>query len=188
MATLHLRAPKSTVLLCGTHKDKSQALRKRSPSIEKFLQDVEESVNQKHEDWKRDRREGNPVNNRDGELELVSGIQLVSSSPTVRPSDSGLRGLQEKLSCGTGTRWWIPPSWCLAMVVLDAIRDKIDPVEAARRFVEGLPPPQQTGKRTWITREDLSCHWETVQECSDIPAYLKADDREFTLESVLDLR
>ena len=196
LATLHLRAPQSTVLLCGTHKDKcvplnifekSQALHKRPPSIGKTLQDVEESVNQKHKEWKQDRREGHT--NRDEELELVSGIQLVSSSPTLRYRDSGLLVLQAKLiTYGTGIRWWIPPSWRLALVVLDAVRDEIAPVEAARLFVEDLPQPQQTGKRTWIARKDLSRHWETVQECSFLPAYLKAEDREFTLESVLDLR
>ena len=195
MATLHLRAPRSTVLLCGTHKDKcvqvnpekSKALRKLSPPIEVVLEHVEVPVNQKYEQWKKDRREG--FTNRDEKLELRSGIQLVSSSPTLLYSDSGLLDLQEKIKrCGTGTRWSIPPSWRLALVVLDAVRDKIDPVEAAQCFVEDLPPPRQTGKRTWIARKDLSRHWETVQECSDIPAYVKADDREFTLESVLELR
>ena len=116
----------------------------------------------------------------------------MSSSPALRYSDSGLLDFQEKIkTCGTGTRWWIPPSWRLALVVLDAVRDKIDPVEAALRFVnpEDLPPLQSAGKRrTWIAREDLSRHWETVQECSDIPAVLKADDREFALKIVLDLR
>ena len=196
MATLHLRAPRSTVLLCGTHKDKcvqvnpekSKAMRKWSPPIEVVLEHVEVSVNQKHEQWKKDRREG--FTNRDEELELLSGIQLVSSSPTLPYNDSGLLDLQEKIKrCGTGTRWWIPPSWCLALVVLDAVRDRIDPVEAARHIVnlEDLPPPLQT-KKTWIAKEDLWRHWKTVQECSDIPAYLKSDDREFTLESVLDLR
>ncbi|CAN0408211.1 unnamed protein product, partial [Ascophyllum nodosum] len=183
LATLHLRAPQSTVLLCGTHKDKCVPLN----IFEKTLQDVEESVNQKHKEWKRDRRKGHT--NRDEELELVSGIQLVSSSPTLRYSDSGLLVLQAKLiTYGTGTQWWIPPSWSLALVVLDAVRDEIAPVEAARLFVENLPPPQRTGKCPWIAREDLSRHWETVQECSFLPAYLKAEDREFTLESVLDLR
>ena len=183
LATLHLRAPQSTVLLCGTHKDKCVPLN----IFEKTLQDVEESVNQKHKEWKRDRRKGHT--NRDEELELVSGIQLVSSSPTLRYSGSGLLVLQAKLiTYGTGTQWWIPPSWSLALVVLDAVRDEIAPVEAARLFVENLPPPQRTGKCTWIAREDLSRHWETVQECSFLPAYLKAEDREFTLESVLDLR
>ncbi|CAN0429790.1 unnamed protein product, partial [Ascophyllum nodosum] len=96
LATLHLRAPQSTVLLCGTDKDKcvrvnllekSLALRRRSPPIGKTLKDVEESVNQKHQKWKEDRRKGHT--NRDEELELLSGIQLVSSSPTLRYSDSG---------------------------------------------------------------------------------------------------
>ncbi|CAN0437349.1 unnamed protein product, partial [Ascophyllum nodosum] len=120
VATLHLRAPRSTVLLCGTHKDKcvqvnpekSKAMRKWSPPIEVVLEHVEVSVNQKHEQWKKDRREG--FTNRDEELELLSGIQLVSSSPTLPYNDSGLLDLQEKIKrCGTGTRWWIPPSWCL---------------------------------------------------------------------------
>ena len=184
------------MLLCGTHKDKcvrvnllekSLALRRRSPPIGKTLKDVEESVNQKHQKWKEDRRKGHT--NRDEELELLSGIQLVSSSPTLRYSDSGLLDLQEKLkTCGTGTRWWIPPSWRLALVVLDAVRNKIDPVEAARRFVEILPPLQPTGKCTWIARNELMDLWKTVQKSRDFPADLKADDPEFALKSVLDLR
>ena len=115
----------------------------------------------------------------------------MSSSPKLLYSESGLLDLQKKLkTCGTGTRWRIPPSWRLALVVLDAVRDNVDPVDAARHFVnpENPSPPQQTEKRTWIARKDLSHHWKTVQECGDIPAHLKAEDRGFTLESVLDLR
>ena len=146
LGTLHLRAPRSTVLLCGTHKDqcvpvnlleKLLAVLRQSPSMEKILKDVEESVNIRHQEWKEGRREG--FTNMDEKLELLSGIQLVSSSPTY--SNSGLPDLQKKLqSCEMGIRWWIPPSWRLALEVLDAVRDKIDPVEAARRFVENLPP------------------------------------------------
>ena len=198
LATLHLRAPLSTVLLCGTHKDKCLPVNlvekllaglKQCPSFEEILKDVEESVKKKHQKWKENRREG--FRNRDEELQLMSGIQLVSSSPTLRYSDSGLPDLREKLqSCGTGIRWWIPLSWRLALEVLDAVRDKIDPVETARRFVnpEGLPPLQSAGKCTWIARNELSRHWKTVQDCSFLPAYLKADDPEFALKSVLDLR
>ena len=194
LATLHLRAPRSTVLLCGTHKDKCVsvsllekllAVRRQSPSMEKILKDVEESVNIKHQEWKDGRREG--FTNMDEKLELLSGIQLVSSSPTY--SNSGLPDLQKKLqSCGMGIRWWIPPSWRLALEVLDAVRDKIDPVRAARRFVENLPPLKSTAKCTWIARKELMDLWKTVQECNDLPADLKADDPEFALKTVLDLR
>ena len=30
--------------------------------------------------------------------------------------------------------------------------------------------------------------WKTIQECNDLPADLKADDLEFALKTVLDLR
>ncbi|CAN0421385.1 unnamed protein product, partial [Ascophyllum nodosum] len=107
LTTLHLRAPRSTVLLCGTHKDKSlannffaksMAWLRRSPSIEAIMEDVEQSIKNKYDEWKRERRTGQPsMTSTNGGLQVERGIQLVSSSPTWPYSESGLPDLQERL-------------------------------------------------------------------------------------------
>ncbi|CAM9968091.1 unnamed protein product [Ascophyllum nodosum] len=138
LATLHLRAPRSTVLLCCTHKDKLVpgnflakllAWLRRSPSIEAVMADAAILVRDKHEEWKNERRT-DPIGRTsiDEGLQMECGIQLVSSSPTLPYLKSGLPDLRERLKeCGEGTRWLIPPSWRLALVVLDAVRDGLNP-------------------------------------------------------------
>ena len=201
LTTLHLRAPRSTVLLCGTHKDKilpnnllakSTAWLRRSPSIETIMEDVEQSIKKKYEEWKRGRRPGlTSITSIDGGLQVERGVQLVSSSPTWPYLKSGLPDLQERLKkCGNGSRWLIPPSWCHALVALDAVRDGVDPVEAVRRYLkrEDPLPVVTTEKRSWIRWEVLRLHWKHVQDCVDLPAELKPKDPDFALESAMDLR
>ena len=201
LTTLHLRAPRSTVLLCGTHKDKSlannffaksMAWLRRSPSIEAIMEDVEQSIKNKYDEWKRERRTGHPsMTSTNGGLQVERGIQLVSSSPTWPYSESGLPDLQERLKeCGNGSRWLIPPSWCHALVVLDAVRDGVNPVEAVRRYLksEDPLPVVTTEKLSWVHWETLRLHWKHVQDSVDLPAELKPEDPDFALESAMDLR
>ena len=195
LATLQMRAPHSRVLLCGTHKDKCVptnvlskllAWLRRSPSIEAVMADVEQSIKVKHEQRRDNRRAS-----MDEGLKLESGILLVSSSPTVHYCESGLPELQERLKeCGEGTSWLIPPSWRLALVVLDAVRDGVNSVEAARHYVnpEGPRPLESVEKRSWIVRDELSVRWKHVQDSVDLPAELRPDDPEFALETAMDLR
>ena len=201
LTTLHLRAPRSTVLLCGTHKDKSlpnnfvaksMARLRRSPSIETIMEDVEQSIKTKYEQWKRKRRTGpTSMTSINRGLQVERGIQLVSSSPTWPYLKSGLPDLQERLKeCGNGSRWLIPPSWCHALVVLDAVRDGVNPAEAVRRYLkrEDPLPVVTTEKLGWIHWEALRLHWKDVQGSVDLPAELKAEDPDFALESAMDLR
>ena len=200
LTTLYLRAPRSTVLLCGTHKDKclannsakSMAWLRRSPSVEAIIEDVEQSIKNKYEKWKREPRTGQPsMTSTNGGLQVERGIQLVSSSPTWPYSTSGLPDLQERMKeCGNGSRWLIPPSWCHALVVLDAVRDGVNPVEAVRRYLkrEGPLPVVATEKLSWVHWETLRLHWKHVQDSVDLPAELKPEDPDFALESAMDLR
>ena len=155
-----------------------------SPSVEKVVAGVEQ--------WISERRTGPTLGtSTDKGPNLISGVQLVSSSPTWPFFKSGLPDLHKRLKeCGEGTRWLIPPSWRTALVLLDALRDGVNPVEAVRRYTRGEPPLPvvPTKKRSWVSYETLRRDWQDVQNCPELSPELKPDDPHFALEIAMDLR
>ena len=144
------------------------------------------------EQWKSERRTDPTLGtSSDKGLDLISGVQLVSSSPTLPYLKSGLPDLHKRLNeCGEGTRWLIPPSWRIALVLLDALRDGVNPVEAVRRYIHGESPLPvvPTKKRSWVRCESLRRDWQDVQNCPELSPELKPDDPYFALEIAMDLR
>ena len=155
-----------------------------SPSVEEVMAGVEQ--------WKSERRTDPTLGtSSDKDLNLISGVQLVSSSPTLPYLKSGLPDLHKRLKeCEEGTRWLIPPSWRIALVFLDALRDGVNPVEAVRRYIHGERPLPvvPTKKRSWVSCETLRRDWQDVQNSLELSPELKPDDPTFALEIAMDLR
>lgn len=198
LAALRLRTPQATVIFVATHKDKcvpgnrltnALAWLQRSKSIEETMAEVERSLIEKHEEWKRYRREGPPNAFTDGDLTLEAGIHLVSSSPS-SPAN-GLLELEERLQkCGENTRSWIPPSWNLALTVLEASRSGIDPMTAAVCHVTNAahPEPIPANKRAWMSMKEIRDSWIRVQDYPGLPRDYRSDDPSFALKRAMDLR
>lgn len=87
--------------------------------------DVEEILKIKHEAWKK--RRGVPT---DRGMAVEKGVVLVSSSPTLSAEENGVADLLKRLEGRKGTTSSVPPSWSLALVVLDALKYKVDPLDA----------------------------------------------------------
>lgn len=191
LKTLHLRAPNSTVLLCASHMDKceprnfmarSLAKLTRSRPYKEVITDIETSIRGKHGQ--------RTVVTRS--LKLANGIELVSSCPSVCPSESGLSHLIGRIQeCGKGTKCLIPPSWRLALEVLDALRDGREPLEACRRFWRNENRPQvvSTEKCNWITNDNLWSRWKgVIENFAMAPKDFTPADPKFVLDCVIDLR
>ena len=73
-------------------------------------------------------------------------------------------------------------------MVLDALRDGVQPVEAVRRYRENEDSldPVTSNKRNWVPMDEVKLHWEHVVD--SLQMNLTRDEREFVLESVLHLR
>ena len=157
--------------------------------LDGMLKGVEKTISEKHEQWKSGRRTG-PTRGFSGVgLKLEPGIELVSSSPSVRHGESGLPNLKTRLeNCGKGVRSLIPQSWSIALVVLDALRDGVQPEEAARRYRENEDSldPVTAHKHIWVSMDVVKLHWKYVVDKLNLN--LTHDVQEFVLESVLDLR
>lgn len=184
---LHLRAPHSTVILVGTHSDKivggwytklfSWLRREKSPSA--VMADVEETLRAKHEAWKRKRGAS-----MDEGLTVAEGVVLVSSSPEAL--DSNIQALLERFENQKGTTSFIPPSWSLALVVLDALKYGLDPLLALVYWEKKRPLP--VPEVTWasVEKREIEEAWKEVQD--NLPLDQKAGDPSFAMESALTIR
>eukprot|EP00752_Nemacystus_decipiens_P014395 g12804.t1 len=187
ISALHLRAPYCTVVLVGTHSDKIAGgwwtkLRRRlcmAPSQNSIMADVEKTLKSKHEAWKARRGISS-----DGGLKVQEGIVLVTSSPEAL--ENGVSGLLNRFEGLKGTTSFIPPSWSLALVVLDALKYKVGPLDTLRCWQERRPLPSSEVRRTWIAKKAIEEAWEEVQNA--MPPDQKAGDPLFAMESALHLR
>ena len=187
ITALHLRAPHSTVILVGTHSDKitggwySWMLSRvgLAPSVPSVMADVEEELKAKHEAWKA--RRGIPT---DDGLTVQEGIVLVSSSPEA--ADNNVSELLDRLDSQEGTTSFIPPSWSLALVVLDALKYGKDPLFASLCWANDRPLPVSEVKRTWVETRIIMEAWQEVQD--GLPPDRKAGDPSFAMESAIKLR
>lgn len=187
ITALHLRAPHCTVILVGTHSDKiaggwlTKSLRwlGMSPSLSSVMTDVETTLKAKHEAWKE--RRGLPT---DKGLTVQEGIVLVSSSPDAL--DNGVPELLTRLMSVKGTTSFIPPSWSLALLVLDALKYEMEPLDALACWQNKTQLPSSEVKRTWVDMKATSEAWQEVQNA--LPPGRKAGDPTFAMESALNLR
>ena len=174
ITALHLRAPQSTVVLVGTHVDEI-------PSANAVMADVEEMLKTKHEAWKKRRRKSG-----DAGLKVEPGVVLVSSSPTRSGLDSGVTDLLQRLESQEGTTSFIPPSWSLALVVLDALKYRVEPLDALACWQEQKPLDVPRDKLMWVEARTITDAWQKVQD--ELPDDEKAVDPSFAMESALKLR
>lgn len=189
ITALHLRAPQSTVILVGTHSDKipggwytrllSQL--RRAPSVTSVMADFEEMLKTNHEAWKQ--RRGIST---DKGLTVENGVVLVSSSPTLSSEENGVKDLLERLESQEGTPSFIPPSWSLALAVLDALKYRVDPLDALERWREKKQLPVRKDKLMWVEMTKITEAWEKVQQ--KLLPKEKPDDADFAMESALNLR
>jgi len=145
------------------------------------MADVEEMLKTEHKAWKKKRGVRS-----DNGLVVEPGIVLASSSPTHSGPDSGVVELLQRLKGREGTTSFIPPSWSLALVVLDALKCRLDPLDALAcwKNKEPLTVPHDTLK--WVEAKKITEAWQRVQE--ELPDDQKAGDPSFAMESALNLR
>lgn len=188
ITALHLRAPQSTVVLVGTHNDEiaggwcTKLLRRLgiAPSLRSVMADVENALKIKHDAWKA--RRGITM---DEGLKVEGGITLVSSSPDA--VDNGVSELLTRFESHEGTTSFIPPSWSLALMVLDALKYGVPPLDALKCWEEGLPLQANFEvQRTWTQRKTITEAWQKMQD--DLPSDQNAGDPLFAMNSALNLR
>lgn len=194
VTALHLRAPRSTVILVGTHCDKiagrwyTKLLSRLNlaPSLSSVMTDVEKTLKTKHEAWKARRNEIQTGSSTDEGLSMENGIILVSSSPTFSALDNGVSELLTRLESQNGTTSYIPPSWSLALAVLDALKYGLRPLFALTCWENSRPLPYSKVKQTWVKKTKIELAWKQVQD--ELPLDQKAGDPAFAMESALNLR
>jgi len=188
ITALHLRAPHSTVILVGTHSDKITSdwynwMLSRlglAPPVSSVMADVEKALRAKHDAW-RARRRGMST---DGGLRVEEGIVLVSSSPEA--VDNNVSELLNRLQSQEGTTSFIPPSWSLALMVLDALKYGKDHLLASQCWANDRQLPITEVKRTWVEMRTIADAWKEVQD--GLPIDRKAGNPSFAMESALKLR
>ncbi|CAM9666690.1 unnamed protein product [Ectocarpus fasciculatus] len=187
ITALHLRAPECTVILVGTHSDRitggwsTKLLRHlgMTPSLDSVMADVETALKAEHDAWKE--RRGIST---DKGLTVEEGIVLVSSSP--ESLSNGVPELLARFERHKGTTSFIPPSWSLALVVLDALKYGIEPLDALSFWEAGQPLVNSDVKQTWIQKKTIMEAWGQVQD--SLPLDKKAGDPSFAMKSALKLR
>lgn len=187
ITALHLRAPHSRVVLVGTHSDKiargwcTKLLcgLGLAPSLSSAMADVEKTLKTKHEAWKA--RRG--ISTDEG-LTVEEGVVLVSSSPEAL--DNGVSELLTRFESHEGTTSFIPPSWSWALLVLDALKYGVKPVDAVNCWEKGRPLPISEVKRTWVKKNDIAEEWQQVQNC--LSPDRQAGDPSLAMKSALNLR
>lgn len=203
VTALHHRAPGSTVILVGTHKDRcegggwcTQQIARLGPTpfLNQAMEDVGNTLNDTYEAWKKCRHKANMSPSLEYGVTVNPDVVFVSSSSGVPNTCNGISDLLDLLGKQNGTKSWIPPSWGLALVVLDALRDGQEPVDAVESSLNRLQPPQpssdsptsEKGKITAIDMDFIKEQWNKVQEW--LPLEHKARDPSFAMESALALR
>lgn len=194
VTALHLRAPQSTVILVGTHSDEvadgwytkllSRLSLAQSPSS--VMADVEKTLKTKHEAWKARRNEAQTGLSTDSILTVESGVLPVSSSPTLSALENGVPELLARFASQSGTTSYIPPSWSLALVVLDSLKYGWKPLFALTCWENARPLPLSEVKRMWVEEEEIALTWKEVQD--ELPPSRRAGDPVFAMESAMKLR
>lgn len=133
----------------------------------------ETTLKAKHEAWKA--RRGTST---DESLTAQGGIVLVSYSPG--PLNNGVSELLTRFGSLKGTTSCIPPSWSLALLVLDALMFRMDPLRPLT-----CPLPSSEVRRTWIDKKAIAEAWKDMQNV--LPPGEKAGDPSFAMESALNL-
>lgn len=187
ITALHLRASCSTVILVGTQRDKiaggwcTKLLRRMGvvPALSSVMADVEEALKIKHQAWKA-RRELLT----DERLMVEGGIVLANSSPG--SLNRGVSELLTRLESLRGTTLFIPPSWSLALVVLNALKYGVEPLDALTCWQNDEQLQFSDVKRAWVERRTIHEAWQDVQD--ELPLDQKPDDPLFAMRCASEWR
>ena len=119
---------------------------------------VETLVKKMLKEWKDHRNEPYVT-----EVVLLGGVSRISCKDYV-----GFVELVNRVLEQAATEIQLPPTWHLALVVVNALRDRISPLEAVRRHVEqdetgvvGLKPGH-AGVNALMTKEEMFHLWKEV--------------------------
>lgn len=147
---LHLRAPGVTVILVANKCDKA------TDDVEETIRKVEKRVNLMLNDWKNRRGQKHPK-----EVNLLS-----DSFPVSCDNYTGITALINRINQHGATEIMVPPAWDLALHVVDALRHRRSPINAARRYMgspvdDAAEGEMQSG--SFIPRDDLSDLWSRIE-------------------------
>lgn len=156
LTILHLRAPRACVMLVANKCDKG---------IEEYSQladRVENSVRTVLEQWLSKRGLGDQHGKTLITSSLLRGTSLVSCQNYL-----GMSELVQRISEFGSTSIEVPPSWNLALAVLNALRTEKSPLAVASEHLGLSSAPLDIGKEgkwthTSVTREEISSKWQDV--------------------------
>ena len=153
--TLHLRAPDSTVLLVANKCDGS--IGNFSETVRKVRTRVTELLSQWHD--------SRGFNSQDAIH--VSTINVLAETCKVSCRDGlGLVDLVDVITAQSCASLSVPPSWDLALAFLDALRDKKEPLQAARDRLglssSGPVHCEDGPSRLYIPKKALAYQWNAL--------------------------
>lgn len=151
---LHLRAPDSTVILVA---NKCDLVVGDSTST---AQTVGRRVKDLLEEWQHSRGMDGDGRERLPTLDLKAEISCLSCQ-----DGYGLPELIKRVSGQVSTSSIVPPSWKLVMVVIDALRDKTDPLQAAQASLDLRQtdvPCGDCGTSLLVRKETLVQRWQSI--------------------------
>lgn len=176
LTDLHLRAPKATVMLVANKCDGG------IEDYSEITNRVEERTGRLLNEWQDKRGLGDRDGQRMTRLLWIPGRNLVSCKDY-----TGIPELVERISAFSPTSIEVPPSWYLALTVVNALRGNGSPFVAVNdHLMLNETPPDTSRERKWaqtcISRQELSQEWQRVLDW--ITPKLKARARTRALSSI----
>lgn len=151
---LHLRAPDSTVVLVANKCDGS------IDAFSRTIQAVRTRVRELLSIWHDSRGFAGD------EASQLSSLHVLAETSKVSCRDGlGLADLIDVVTAQSFNSMSVPPSWDLALVVLDALRDKKAPLKAARDHLDlpsSLSPREERSSEIYIPKTLLTRQWNDL--------------------------
>lgn len=102
-----------------------------------------------------------------GKTDMTDQLWLSGQNLTSCQNYSGITELVQRISDFGSTSIKVPPSWDLALAVVNALRIERTPLAAASEHLGlGQTSPKPSRKVKWahkfVTRQELSCEWQSV--------------------------
>lgn len=156
LTILHFRAPRASVMLVANKCDKG---------IEEYSQlrdRVENRVRTVLEEWQSKRALGDQHGKNLASVSLLRGTSLVSCQ-----TYTGISELVQRISEFGSTSIEVPPSWNLALAVLNALRTNKSPLAVASEHLGLSSAPMDIGRegkwtQTSVTRDEISSKWQDI--------------------------
>lgn len=154
LTILHLRAPKATVMLVANKCDGG------IDDYSEIAGRVEERTGRLLKEWQDKRGLGDRGGLRLPSLSWVPGRNLVSCKDY-----GGVSELLKRIPACSSTSIEVPPSWDLALTVVDTLRENGSPFAAVNDHLMLHETPPDTCRewaQTCIPRQELSQEWHRV--------------------------